>query len=344
MWTVSGLLAITSPVALGQSSTQVRAPGARNVLDCVRAIEDQNGGACLEASSVATQGLLFPYPGEGNVFAERSVVSGGVNNDATGFRATIGGGEANSATGTVSAVLGGGVNSASGGYAMVGGGLSNIASGDFGTLSGGVGSDVGGRAATVGGGYFNQASEAYATASGGIGNAALGYTSTVPGGRESVALGAFSFAAGRRARANHQGAFVWGDSVDVNKTSSTDNEFNIFAEGGMRVFAQGQGVPSLVVNPVGEVGVGVVPTNNTPFTINDSVQGDTLALLSDQGGSGYHLDFDANALCFVETRGCEPFGPRRRRQRRNRNGYADVHARSERNRGQAGRRSVVRVF
>jgi hypothetical protein len=80
--------------------------------------------------------------------------------------------------------------------------------------------------------------------------------STVPGGASNTAAGAFSFAAGRRAKANHDGSFVWGDSSDVNKPSSAPNEFNIYAEGGARIFAVGQTTPSVVVDPAGNVGVG----------------------------------------------------------------------------------------
>ncbi len=51
------------------------------------------------------------------------------------------------------------------------------------------------------------------------------------------ALGNHSFAAGRRAKANHNGAFVWGDRLPFDKTSSAPNEFNVYCSGGARFFS-----------------------------------------------------------------------------------------------------------
>jgi len=54
--------------------------------------------------------------------------------------------------------------------------------------------------------------------------------------KDSEAYGAYSFAAGRRAKADHDGAFVWGDSFDADKTSSAPDEFNVYASGGVRMW------------------------------------------------------------------------------------------------------------
>lgn len=105
----------------------------------------------------------------------------------------------------------------------------------------GVGSSASGYDSTVSGGSFNQAT---------------GSRSTVSGGFSNTAGSPFSFAAGRQAKANHQGSFVWGDSVGVDKTSSATDQFNVYAEGGMRVFAVGQSTPSMQVTAGGNVGVG----------------------------------------------------------------------------------------
>jgi hypothetical protein len=49
-----------------------------------------------------------------------------------------------------------------------------------------------------------------------------------------MAAGDYSFAAGRRAQASHQCAFVWGDSQNVSFASTAENQFSIRASGGVR--------------------------------------------------------------------------------------------------------------
>jgi hypothetical protein len=141
--------------------------------------------------------------------ADFATVSGGEGNNALGFAATIGGGETNAALGFA---------------ATVGGGANNVAG------------NVAGNAnfATVGGGIANTAGNEHATVSGGISNAASGKRATIPGGQENAAAGDYSFAAGRRAKADHDGAFVWGDSNDFDFASTTDDQFSARATGGAR--------------------------------------------------------------------------------------------------------------
>ena len=74
-----------------------------------------------------------------------------------------------------------------------------------------------------------------ATVSGGQWNTASGVWSTVAGGGGNTAAGAYSYAAGRRAKANHPGAFVWGDSTDADVASTANNQFVIRASGGVSV-------------------------------------------------------------------------------------------------------------
>jgi hypothetical protein len=65
-------------------------------------------------------------------------------------------------------------------------------------------------------------------------NTASGLRSTVPGGLSNTACGDDSFAAGRHAKANHTGAFVWGDdSTGADVASSANNQFIVRASGGM---------------------------------------------------------------------------------------------------------------
>lgn len=116
-------------------------------------------------------------------------------------------------------ISGGADNSADGWYAAVGGGGGNIAILDF---------------ATVGGGSYNSANGRYATVGGGGGNIASGTYATVPGGESNFATNN-AFAAGRRARANHPGSFVWADSSGTDFASTRDHQFNLRAVGGVRI-------------------------------------------------------------------------------------------------------------
>jgi hypothetical protein len=114
-------------------------------------------------------------------------------------------------------VSGGGVTQGKGGLLF---GNGNVASGDHSTVSGGAANGASGNATTVGGGIINTAS---------------GSSSTVPGGSENAAQGDFSFAVGHRAKANHDGAFVWADSTDEDFTSTGENQFLIRAVGGVGI-------------------------------------------------------------------------------------------------------------
>ncbi|MEE8170742.1 MAG: tail fiber domain-containing protein, partial [Phycisphaerae bacterium] len=88
-----------------------------------------------------------------------------------------------------------------------------------------------------GGGEDNIAKGLGATIGGGAGNMALGELATVPGGALNEAEGLTSFAAGRRAKANHDGAFVWGDSIDADVSSFGNDTFSIRASGGTRFYS-----------------------------------------------------------------------------------------------------------
>jgi hypothetical protein len=155
--------------------------------------------------------------------ADFATIGGGEGNSALGFATTIGGGEGNSALGFAATIGGGETNATLGFAATIGGGANNVAG------------NVAGNAnfATVGGGIANTASNEHATVGGGIANTASGKRATVPGGNENTAAGDYSFAAGRRAKADHDGAFVWGDSTDAEIHSGHDDQFIVRASGGL---------------------------------------------------------------------------------------------------------------
>jgi hypothetical protein len=146
----------------------------------------------------------------------RSTVGGGLANLANGLRATVGGGQSNIASGTDTTVGGGRNNTASGSNATVGGGVNNTAIGS---------------GAAVGGGD---------------GNTASGLAATVPSGQDNTAAGDNSLAAGVRAEANHDGAFVWADSSVFNFASTAVNEFSVRSTGGARFVSaiDGSGNPT----------------------------------------------------------------------------------------------------
>lgn len=86
---------------------------------------------------------------------------------------------------------------------------------------------------------------------GGGDNVASGNNSTVPGGESNTAAGDYSFAAGRQAKANHLGAFVWGDSTGADVTSTAVNHFVIRANGGIRRQGAGENQPGNVAKQSG---------------------------------------------------------------------------------------------
>ncbi len=107
------------------------------------------------------------------------------------------------------------------GAAIVAGGLNNVAGGNFAVVAGGINNFAGAPSATVGGG---------------LGNAATNTAATVPGGAANLAGGPFSFAAGQKAQALHDGAFVWSDNSSATAFTSTAPNTVIFrAAGGVGI-------------------------------------------------------------------------------------------------------------
>jgi hypothetical protein len=155
----------------------------------------------------------------------------------------------------------------------------NVIAGDFGTIGGGALNSIGtNSSATVGGGYDNSAlalestigggggntiesAASFATIGGGASNTNGGSYATITGGRLNTAAGDYSFAAGRRAKANHSGAFVWGDSADSDFASSSNNQFLVRASGGVGINTNNPGA-TLDVNGSLRVGNGTTVFNN----------------------------------------------------------------------------------
>ena len=193
------------------------------------------GGAFNKA-----QGLDATVGGGASNIATSSyaAIGGGSGNQANGLGATIGGGQSNATGLKTYATLGGGTNNiVNGGVATLGGGSSNQANGDWSFVGGGSINVTSGNFSAIGGGSTNYISNDYATIGGGTNNVASGYIATVPGGLSNTAQGSGSFAAGTRAKANHNGTFVWGDSNPFSDVASTAaNQFIARASGGVTFF------------------------------------------------------------------------------------------------------------
>ncbi len=173
------------------------------------------------------------------VTANYATIGGGSRNFASDSFATIGGGDRNIASSGLATIGGGYGNTASGNVATVGGGGNNTASDYIATVGGGQDNTASNQYATVGGGGNNTASGFRATVGGGYSNTASGSNATVAGGLLNTANGYYSFAAGRRAKANHNGTFVWADSTDADFTSTGNDQFLIRASGGVGIGTTG---------------------------------------------------------------------------------------------------------
>ena len=191
-----------------------------------------------------------------------ATVSGGTDNRVAAPFGTIGGGRENLIAGGTSwnSIIAGGQSNAIYFYdSAIGGGSDNQISGSAGVvIAGGRHNRVSGEAygTSIGGGSYNQIgySSDNATIGGGWGNAVLASAlgswigggrsnqvatgaafAAIPGGQLNLAGGDYSFAAGRRAKALHEGAFVWADSTETDFASTDTNQFLLRAGGGVGI-------------------------------------------------------------------------------------------------------------
>jgi trimeric autotransporter adhesin len=177
----------------------------------------------------ATVGGGFQNLASGNLNianGDSATVAGGYQNAAVGNNAVVAGGFVNHARGDNSAVVGGWLHTNLTGFGFIGGGQQHLIEpfSRFSVIAGGDNNTVRSNSthSVIAGGQFNSISTnaPYATIAGGLNNSAAG---------------SYAFAAGRRAKAMHAGAFVWADSTDADFASTTTNQFNIRATGGLRL-------------------------------------------------------------------------------------------------------------
>lgn len=203
------------------------------------------GGRDNVISNVASAAVISG--GARNViesFSSFSVIAGGIDNlvQSTARQAVIGGGERNRILTNAdhATIAGGSYNLVSGAFASISGGEQNIietSASAYSFIGGGQSNSiVRASHAVVAGGQLNRITSTshYAVIAGGAGNQVAGAYGMVAGGYLNFATN-HAFAAGRRAKAENTGAFVWADSIDADFTSTLPNQFLVRASGGVGI-------------------------------------------------------------------------------------------------------------
>lgn len=229
----------------------VIAGGAENIIGAGGNVSTIGGGSenTIGNDSVSTT-IAGGALNDAGLNADYGSIGGGFNNDIhaeAGF-ATIGGGNFNaignnSDYGTIGGGDRNGIGDNSQEATVAGGDQNSIGSGArFSAIGGGSLNTIGNNAqhAVIAGGGDNGIGDAAsASAIGGGGDNLIGANAAfaaIPGGFDNrVATGAsFAFAAGRHARANHTGSFVWADANDLGFGSTVGNGFFVRSVGGVK--------------------------------------------------------------------------------------------------------------
>ena len=175
--------------------------------------------------------------------SDEDVVVGGIGNIAAGDPSFIGAGMGNKVGTAINGkqALGLSINS------WIVAGVSNSVQADNSGIGGGGYNTIQTNASYsfIGGGFRNtvKTNATYSTISGGFTNVigAFGNSyaapswATIPGGYFNFVGGAYAFAAGRQAKANYNGDFVWADSTAADFASTANNQFLIRASGGVGI-------------------------------------------------------------------------------------------------------------
>jgi hypothetical protein len=151
-----------------------------------------------------------------------SFIGAGFDNQIEGSSSTIGAGLFNNILSQSSGFIGGGALNQLGGTTHTGSstGVSNVHNAIVGGVLNWIAEGAAG--SFIGGGRNNLISNGVSFA-------------TVPGGQDNRAGSDYSFAAGRRAKADHTGTFVWADSQNADFRSTDTNQFLIRASGGVGI-------------------------------------------------------------------------------------------------------------
>jgi hypothetical protein len=288
----------------------------------------------------AVSDYSFIGAGLNNKTGLTAFVGGGSQNNASGQNSFIGGGYNGISSGAGAFVGGGGMaffqagskgsNTAAGTDAFVGAGDGNLAGTVQSVVIGGVGnriisSTAGGSTgaidAAIGGGYENlieataSGGAAYGVIAGGranviagvagaVGggaeNAATGSYSTVPGGFENSATGSASFAAGTKAGAKHNGAFVWSDDAGTAALNSTaPYQFSARASGGFYLFS----------NAAATAGVKLAPGSGAWASLSDRNMKTAIVPLDDAAILAKVAALPVSSWSYTTERGVRHAGP-----------------------------------
>ncbi|MBN2149293.1 MAG: tail fiber domain-containing protein [Anaerolineales bacterium] len=225
----------TVELDFGQAGYHLGTRYVKVAVRCPAGSGDYTELAPLQRVSPAPLALALPglYTEQQNFYAAPNIIGGSFENDAADgvYGAVIAGGGAGEGCGDGSEPC------------------PNLVTGTYGVISGGEANTAGSRA-VVGGGIYNEATGSGSVVSGGWGNTASGGDSVVPGGYSNLADGDYSLAAGHVAAANHNGSFVWADAIGGNNpfATSKDNQFLVFASGGMGLLTNDTLSNGLTVN------------------------------------------------------------------------------------------------
>ena len=102
----------------------------------------------------------------------------------------------------------------------------------------------------------------------------------MPGGRYNSAQAAYSFAAGHRAKAEHQGTFVWADSTDVAFLTTLEDQFRVRATGGVYFFTNADLTSGVYLSPGGSSWISI----GTSAPMEDANSIDGQAIVKDAEG------------------------------------------------------------
>jgi hypothetical protein len=252
--------------------------------------------------------------------ANYATIAGGVHNSAGAYASVITGGEANfipfasqysfvgggygNIPSYVGVLVGGAYNvSSNSTAAFLGGGWGNFVQTNttFATLTGGYSNATHTSFSFLGGGFGNTVQvfarhsvlvggetnlvltgADHSAIGGGSGNTIIASYGTVPGGYGNTAS-LYSFAAGHQAKATNDGSFVWADSTPGDFGSTSSNQFDVRATGG--VFINN-----------GPAGVNIDQANLNAGDLNYGLKfgagsGEGIASRRVPGGNQYGLDF-----------------------------------------------------
>jgi hypothetical protein len=233
-------------------------------------------------------------------------IAGGYNNAVSGAQndGFIGAGAGNVVTGNdgASAIVAGLLNEVVGAeYAFIGGGSTNTLSGEYGVLVGGLNNTVSGEGAYIAAGGYNTASGEGAVVDGGFNSTAGGTFATIPGGYVNSAAGTYSFAAGARASAATEGAFVWSDGSDGDTilTSSRSYQFLARASGGF----------TLYTNAASTVGAQLAAGSGTWASLSDRNVKTNIVPLDDEAILGKVAALPISRWSYKSEHGVRHVGP-----------------------------------